>query len=362
MRSQIKSSNQPKAEEEWKGSVQVLVVDDEWLILRVLQRLLEGEGYVCSLAANAQEARDLLKDGDFDLVLCDLKMPGESGLELARFILSHDPDTAVLMVSGVDDPEIGKTLINLGAYGYVVKPFKQGELLLNIRSTLRRRQLEIDNRAYREKLEHMVGVRTAELQTALSKWRKATQGIVEAVALAVDARDPYTAGHQRNVARIACAIAEKLDFPMEQVNGIRMAGLIHDLGKISIPQEILTKPTQLSESEFSIIKEHPKAAHQILKNIDFPWPIAEMILQHHERMDGSGYPMGLSGDDILIEARILAVADVVEAMASHRPYRPSLGLEKALDEIFENRGKFYDARSVDACLSLFKEDGFNFTL
>jgi putative two-component system response regulator len=362
MKSQVKSSNQQKTEEEWKKSTKVLVVDDEELIRRLLKRLLEGEGYVCSLVANAQEARDLLKDGDFDLVLCDLKMPGESGLELASFILSHDPDTAVLMVSAVDDPEIGKTLINLGAYGYVVKPFKHGELLLNIKSTLHRRQLEIDNRAYREKLEHMVGVRTAELQTALRKWGKATQTIVEAIALAVDARDPYTAGHQRNVARIACAIAEKLDFPMERVDGVRMAGLIHDLGKISIPQEILTKPTKLSDTEFSMIKEHPKSAYQILKDIEFQWPIAEMILQHHERMDGSGYPMGLSGDDILLEARILAVADVVEAMASHRPYRPALGLEKALDEILKNRGKFYDARSVDACLSLFKEDGFNFTL
>jgi HD-GYP domain-containing protein (c-di-GMP phosphodiesterase class II) len=141
-----------------------------------------------------------------------------------------------------------------------------------------------------------------------------------------------------------------------------MASLIHDLGKISIPQEILTKPTKLSESEFSIIKEHPKVAYQILKDIQFPWPIAEMILQHHERMDGSGYPLGLSGESIMPEARIITVADVVEAMSSHRPYRPALGIEMALEEITKNKNKYYDPRIVEASLSVFQEDGFKFAL
>ncbi|MBN1473490.1 MAG: HD domain-containing protein, partial [Syntrophaceae bacterium] len=178
------------------------------------------------------------------------------------------------------------------------------------------------------------------------------------MSAAVETRDPYTSGHQRRVSDLARAIAKQMNLPVDQIDGIRMAASIHDLGKISIPAEILSMPRKLSKLEFELIKTHPQAGFDIIKDIDFPWPIADIILQHHERIDGSGYPQGLSGKDILVEARILAVADVVEAMASYRPYRPGLGLDKALEEIAQNKNILYDAKAVEACLKLFKEKGY----
>lgn len=178
------------------------------------------------------------------------------------------------------------------------------------------------------------------------------------MASVVEIKDPYTAGHQKRVTRLASAIAEELGLPKEQIEGIRIAGLIHDIGKVSIPAEILSKPGRITDLEFSVIKTHSQAGYDILKTIEFPWPIAQIVLQHHERLNGSGYPQGLSGEEILLEARILGVADVVEAMASHRPYRPALGIDKALEEITQNRGILYDARVAEACLKLFADKGF----
>ena len=180
------------------------------------------------------------------------------------------------------------------------------------------------------------------------------------MALTIETRDPYTAGHQRRVADLARAIAKERGFPRDKITGIRMAGVLHDIGKIAIPSGILSKPGRLNGTESDLIKNHSKVGYDILKPIKFPWPVAKIVLQHHERMDGSGYPQGLSGEDILPEARILGVADVVEAMASHRPYRPAFGINKALEEISNNRGKLYDAEVVDACLKLFKDKGFKF--
>ena len=194
-----------------------------------------------------------------------------------------------------------------------------------------------------------------KLQMTLEKLRKAMNGIIQAMTLAVEMRDPYTAGHQRRVADLARAIGEEMALNEEQIDGIRMAGTIHDIGKIHVPSEILSRPGKLPQIEFNIIKVHPQIGYEILKGIDFPWPIAQIILQHHERMDGSGYPNGLSGKEIILEARILAVADVVEAMSSHRPYRAALGIDDALEEISKNRGILYDPEVVDACLKLFKE-------
>ncbi len=195
---------------------------------------------------------------------------------------------------------------------------------------------------------------------SMVKLRKALEATVRAIAVTVETRDPYTAGHQRGVADLSRAIAMELELTSDRVDGIQMAALIHDLGKISVPAEILSKPTKLTEPEFGLIKTHSQSGYDILKNIDFPWSIARMVLEHHERMNGSGYPNGLVGDQTLLESRILAVADVVESMASHRPYRPALGLNAALEEIEKNRGTIYDADVVDACLRLIREKRFQF--
>ncbi len=189
--------------------------------------------------------------------------------------------------------------------------------------------------------------------------RRALKGVVQAMSVTVEMRDPYTAGHQRRVSRLSVAIAREMGLPERRVEGIRMAGDIHDIGKIYVPAEILSKPGKLTDIEFTIIKTHPQVGFDILKNVEFPWPIADIVVQHHERLDGRGYPAGLKSDAILLDAKIITVADVVEAMSSHRPYRPAHGIEKALDEIALHKGAFYDPDVVEACLRIFKEKGFS---
>jgi len=198
------------------------------------------------------------------------------------------------------------------------------------------------------------------LQISLDSLKEVMDGTIRAMALAVEMRDPYTSGHQHRVAALAQAIAEEINLPPEAIEGVYMAASIHDIGKISLPAEILSKPIKLTEIERKMIQAHSKVGYDILKGIDFTWPIAQTVLQHHERIDGSGYPHGLGASEILIEARIVGVCDVVETMASHRPYRPSIGLDKALEEILTNKGKLYDGLVVDACLKLFNEKGFKF--
>jgi putative nucleotidyltransferase with HDIG domain len=200
---------------------------------------------------------------------------------------------------------------------------------------------------------------SSRVKKGKAKLRRSLEATIEAIGAALESRDPYTGGHQRRVADLAAAIARGMGLPEDKVEGIHFGALIHDLGKIRVPAEILAKPTRLSRLEFELIKEHPQAGYEIVKNIDFPWPVAAMVHQHHERLDGSGYPQGLKGDAIALEARILAVADVVEAMASHRPYRPGLGIEAALKEIADKRGTAFCADAVDACLRLFREGRFS---
>ncbi|RJQ30395.1 MAG: response regulator [Peptococcaceae bacterium] len=229
-------------------------------------------------------------------------------------------------------------------------------------------------RGLNEQLEQRVAERTAlltgeiarrekveeELRQSHGKLQSILEGMIQALVSVIEIGDPYTAGHQRRVAQLACAVAVEMNLSGEQLEGIRMAGLIHDIGKIIVPAQILNRPGRLSDLEMGIIKTHSQVSYDILKTIEFPWPVARVALQHHERMNGSGYPAGLSGDEILPEARIMAVADVVEAMSSHRPYRPALGIDKALEEISQNKGILYDSEVVDVCLKIFLEKDFKF--
>jgi PAS domain S-box-containing protein len=201
-----------------------------------------------------------------------------------------------------------------------------------------------------------------DFRRTLESLRNAVGVTIRVMVSAVEARDPYTAGHQVRCADLARAIATEMGLSQDRIAGIRMAGSIHDIGKLSIPAEILSKPTQLTELEYSLIQEHPRKGYEMLKDVESPWPLAEIVFQHHERMDGSGYPRQLKRDDILMEARIMAVADVVESTASHRPYRPALGVETALDEIEKNKGILYDDAVADACLRLFRKNGYQLPL
>ena len=340
--------------------IKVLVVDDEDNIREILCHMLGMYDYDCTGAANASEARSFLTKQIYELVLCDIGMPGESGLDFIQHVIGEYPNTATIMVTAMDDPTIAEFALDAGVYDYIIKPFERSTVLISVANALRRRQLEIDKRIHRESLEKMVAQRTSALQTSVGKLRKALDGIINAMAFTVEMRDPYTGGHQQRVAALSVAIAKELGLSQDRINGLRMAAMIHDMGKISIPGEILSKPGPLNEIEFSLIKAHPKVGYDILKSIDFPWPIAQMVLQHHERMDGSGYPSSLRGEEILLEARVLSVADVVETMASHRPYRPALGLGKALEEVNRYKGACYDVDVVDACLKLFAEKDFKF--
>lgn len=210
----------------------------------------------------------------------------------------------------------------------------------------------------------VIGIKSLDLEKQLrekiEELNKTTEGIIYTVAKIVETKDPYTSGHQKKVAKLASAIAEEMNLPQKQIKGIYMAATIHDIGKIYVPAEILSKPGKLTKLEFYMIKTHSEYGYNMLKEVDFPWPVALTVLQHHERVDGSGYPLGLFGKDIILEAKILAVADVVEAISSYRPYRAALGLEEALEEIEKNKGKLYDPEIVNVCVRLFKEKGFEF--
>ena len=199
-----------------------------------------------------------------------------------------------------------------------------------------------------------------ELKESYLKIKKTMDDTIDIVSRLVGIRDPYTAFHQQRVSKLATLITQKMGLSEDKIEAIRITSLVHDIGKINVPAEILSNPNGLTEIEFNLIKEHSKTGYDLLKKIDFIWPVAEIVLQHHERIDGSGYPRGLKGDVILIESKIISVADVVEAMSSHRPYRPALGIDKALEEISKNKGVLYDPKVVDICIRVFKEEGFRF--
>ncbi len=192
------------------------------------------------------------------------------------------------------------------------------------------------------------------------KLQRTLEGTANALATALEKRDPYTAGHEKRVAKLACAIAAEMGLSKDTIAGIKLTAFLHDIGKIVVPAEILSKPSRLNEFEYSIVKTHPEVGYEILKELEFPWPVAQVILQHHERLNGTGYPKGLNGESIIKEARIMAVADVTEAMCSHRPYRPSLGIQKALDELKQHSGTLYDPAVVDACITVFTTRNFKF--
>jgi HD-GYP domain-containing protein (c-di-GMP phosphodiesterase class II) len=218
----------------------------------------------------------------------------------------------------------------------------------------------------REKVDDLeeVKLKYNQVNKKLKQTYKKLQKIIEATAniitKVVETRDPYSIGHQQRVSKLAAAIAREMQLPQDKINGTRIASLIHDIGKVNLPTEIISKPGKLIEVEFNLIKNYPRVGYDILKKVDFPWPIAEIVLQHQEKIDGSGYPRGLKGNEICIEAKILGVANVVEAMSSYKSYRPALSIDEALAEIVENKNILFDPEVVDTCIKLFKEKGFKF--
>jgi len=345
---EMKSFLNKEEQENWN----IMIVDDEESIQKLLSRILKMNGNECERAGSAEEARQLLKQKAYDLILCDVNMPGENGVDFAKYVLTEYPNLAIIMVTAIDEQDIVRAALEVGAYGYIVKPFKPNEVIINVCNALHRRNLEIQNMFHRENLEKMVMERTIKLRETMDDLKGTLEGVIEAIGYTLEVKDSYTAGHQQRVSHIACDIAKEIGLSEDQIESVRIAGAMHDIGKIAVSSQILNKPGKLTQEEYDMIKTHPKVGHDILKKINFPWPLADIIHQHHERMDGSGYPQGLAGKAILIEARIVAVADVVEAMASKRPYRPALGIDEALAEISVNSPRLYDARVAEACIKL----------
>jgi response regulator RpfG family c-di-GMP phosphodiesterase len=292
-----------------------------------------------------------------DLVLLDIRMPGMDGFEVCRQLKAGTAtcDVPVIFVSSASEMSEKLKGFEMGALDYVTKPYQRDELLARVRTHLELNRL-------RNHLEDLVDERTVELRESERKLRASMLESITALAAIVEMRDPYTAGHQRRVAQLAVAIAHEMQLPDEQVEGIHLASVVHDVGKIRVPAEILSKPGKLTVLEFGLIKEHALSGFDILKTIEFPWPIAQIVLQHHERLDGSGYPHGLLESQILLESKIVAVADVVESMISHRPYRAGLGLDVALAEIEQHKGSLFDPLVVETCIQLFRSRGFSFSL
>ncbi len=332
----------------------ILIVDDDGSIRNLLRKILTPEGYACELAESAEEALSFLKHKSFDLVMSDVVMPGKSGVQLLSEIRAKHPSVPILMISGNTSEKAAESTLSMGAYDFLLKPFQKNQVLISVANAIRRRALDLQSQFEVKNLENIIYDQTRDLHSANERLNRMLESTIKAMSLTVESRDPYTAGHQERVAEIAVAIARHMNFKPERLRYLKMAGLIHDIGKLSVPAEILCKPTRLSAAEFNIMKEHPITGFKILKEIEFPFPLAEIVYQHHERMDGTGYPNKLSGNEILLEARIIAVADVVEAMGSHRPYRPALGIGLALEEIRKNRGVLFDPEVVDICCDLFE--------
>lgn len=324
----------------------ILVVDDDEAIRRMLKTGIQLSGFQCFVADGGEAALQLLNEHAVDVVVADIRMPDINGLELGRIIKSRYDTDLIIMTGYVEDFNY-EDIVQQGASDFIQKPVRIAEFIARLKRVLSERA----GRAERLKA-------LAELKLNLEKFQRAMEGIVQAISVAVEIRDPYTAGHQQRVADLAAAVASEMGLSADDVYGLRMASVIHDLGKITVPAGILAKPGRLSGLEYELIKNHVRAGYDILKQIEFPWPIADIILQHHERMDGSGYPHGLKNGQIMLQARILAVADVFETIASHRPYRPSLGLQRAIDELKKNKGETLDEHVVDTFLKLVKENRF----
>jgi PAS domain S-box-containing protein/putative nucleotidyltransferase with HDIG domain len=482
----------------------VLVVDDELSLRFTLQAFLKGAGHDVETAEDVAQARLACRDRTPDVVVSDVVLPGESGMDLLRAVRESWPRVQVVVITGEPSLETAVEAVRWGAFDYLPKPVRKDALISVVARAARMKavlddnaRLEAENHQHRADLERLVAQRTLQLsqseaqyrllaenvadviwsvdmdlkylylspsaarlwgddsierlmredalapyspedaarlmavlreeivrdatpegrvdpfrvrtveveshrddgtmlpvelrmrfvrdaegnavgvvgvtrdiadrravelqlRDSLAKLRLVLRTTIEAMATTVEKRDPYTAGHQRRVSQLARAIAARMGMSEDDVDGIRLAALVHDVGKISVPSEILVKPGRLNPTEMLLMRMHSEAGYEILKDIEFPWPVAETVYQHHERWDGTGYPRGMHGEDIVLGARILGVADVVEAMASHRPYRPALGIAAALAEIRDGRGTRYNTDVVDACIQAVCEDGFQF--
>lgn len=326
---EIKISVQPDTERH-----RILVIDDNSDHVELVRVYLEPAGnFEVEGVATAAKGLEKAKSNIFDVILLDYRLPDRDGLDVLQEMEKLGIKTPVIFITGYGDIKIAIEAMKHGAYDYLSKPEIFSPMLPRVlQAVLERFQLEKAAREFEQTLN------------------QAFFGVTEAMAAMVEVKDPYTAGHGEGVAKIAVAIAREINLLQSDIDGIRISALLHDIGKIATPSEILTKPAGLTELERATVHQHPRYGYEILKKINFPWPVAETVLQHHERIDGSGYPQGLKGDEIILPARILAIADVADAMSYQRPYRPAKGIGAAIEEIKRGNGILYDPTIVDAWL------------
>ncbi len=325
------------------SGAKILLVDDREAIRRLLKQRLSAEGCECLEAGSASSALDELQNNKVELVILDIKMPGKSGVQLLPEIRDSYPDTVVIMATAITDASIAIHCMKLGAYDYITKPFNLDEVVLGVDKALEKRRLQLENRDYQQHLEQRV-------EEQASKIRNAFFNAITALAYALEAKDKYTSGHSQRVSEISVAIARELGLAQESINRIELAGRVHDIGKIGVRESVLNKPAQLTEEEFQHVKYHPETGEHILNPIVEDKEILQIVRHHHEHYDGTGYPDGLSGDEIPLGARILMVADSYDAMTSERPYRGAMDAETACAKLEQAKNTQFDPEVVGAFL------------
>ncbi len=338
-----------------KASNRILVVDDEQLVQSILERYLSQMGYPCITAECGADALDRLKQHPCAVALCDIRMPGMDGIELLQRIKEYDDDIAVIMVTAVDNREIAVEAMKGGAFDYVVKPFHLEEVLISVQRALENRRLLQERKEYHRNLERKVKERTRELAEANEELQRLFISAIESIVLTLQAKDEYTEGHSRRVSAHATAIAREFSLPDKEIENIRLAALLHDIGKLGTKESILNKPGRLTEEEGKQIRSHPLVAASILEPITPLQDIITYVKHVHENYDGTGYPEGLKGDQIPLGARIICVADVFDAMTSPRPYRPPIDPDEVLAHLRREAGNQFDPAVVEVFLEVIRQ-------
>ena len=326
--------------------ISILLLEDDPIDIDQIKIILNKEKikYNINTVTKKEDFEKKLNDNNIDIILADYSVPGFDGIDALEISQKINPFIPFIFVSGAMKEELAIECLKKGATDYVFKTHLN-RLIPSIIRALKESK-EIKRRKIAEE----------KVRESFERLSKVFNEVVVALSNIAEKRDPYTAGHQKNVSKLSTEIARNMGLSYEAIEGLRIASILHDIGKVYVPSEILNKPGRLTELEFGILKTHPQVGYEIIKDIEFPWPVAEIVLQHHEKIDGSGYPKGLIGYDILLESKILTVADVIEAMSSHRPYRAALGIDMALNQIAVNRGIFYEPSIVDCCLDIFRND------
>ncbi len=328
----------------------ILIVDDEEVICNVLDRRLTREGYFCTTAHNGKEALHYFYKDAFSLIISDIKMPEMTGIELLQKVKAIDPKMKMIMVTAYPEIDLAVNAMRLGAYDFIIKPADLDLIVMSVKKALESKRLEEEIEAYHNRMEELVEERTAKLQQAYRTLKKAHLDSVKVLAEAIDAKDPYTRGHSDRVKRMSLAIAKKMGFSEERLENLEYGALLHDIGKIGIKDEVLQKQAPLSSEEYQYIQEHPLIGVKIVEGVEFFKDKIPMIRHHHEHYDGNGYPDGLAGEAIPLEARIISLPDAFDAMTSTRPHRNIMPLQNVLAELEKFKGKQFDPKVLEIFL------------